>query len=102
MDRHDLWVTIDILKRKSFIKFEIKRKILKSVKRSHVVPIWRRYYSSYLLTKLPRITSKTISSNRCVISGRVWSVNKKTNYNRFIFRTETYSSNIPGCSRASW
>ena len=54
------------------------------------------------LQTLPRISSKVFITHRCAFSGRVWSVNRKTRYSRFLFRTESYDGNIPGCRRASW
>jgi ribosomal protein S14 len=102
MDRHNLWISMDKLKRHFFIKNELKRNILKSIKNSKSYSYTKRYQSSYHLTTLPKISSRTKSVNRCAVSGRVWSVNKNTSYNRFIFRTESYKSNIPGCRRASW
>ena len=102
MDRHNLWISMDKLKRHFYIKNELKRNLLKSIKKSKNYSYIKRYQSSYYLTTLPRISSRTFMVNRCVVSGRVWSVNKQTGYNRFIFRTESYNSNIPGCKRASW
>ena len=93
---------MDVIKRKMFIKTEIKRRLLKSLKTSHLVPFSRRYQAVCFLTRLPRISSVTQVRNRCVLSGRVWSVNNKTRYGRFILRDNAYNSNIPGLSRASW
>jgi len=93
---------MDNLKRKSFLGNEVKRLLLKSIKKSTVIPYSRRYQAAYQLTLLSRISSRSTPSNRCVVSGRVWSVNRKTKYSRFIFRKEAYSSNIPGCRKASW
>jgi len=71
MDRHKLWILNDNLKRHFFLKTELKRLLLRSVVRSRVIPTVRRYQASYYLTTLPRITSSTFYSNRCVRSGRV-------------------------------
>ena len=93
---------MDNLKRQFFLKNEFKRLILKSLKKSKTVSYSRRYQAAYQLTTLPRISTRTMSVNRCVVSGRVWSTNKQTGYSRFVLRNESYSSNIPGCRRASW
>ena len=92
---------MDNYKRQLFLKNELKRKLLRSVKRSAYTPLSRRYMASYYLTTLPKYSAVNFASNRCTISGRVWSVNKKTKYNRFILRSEVAKSNIPGCRRAS-
>ena len=102
MDRYNLWINIDKYKRNMFLKSELKKLILKSIRKSKGTSYLRRYQASYYLGNLPRISSKVVLSNRCVVSGRVWSVNRKTRYSRFFFRTETGNSNIPGCKRASW
>jgi len=102
MDRHDAWVNLDRYKRSAFLRNELKRTLLRSVKRSTVVPYTRRYFAAFQLTNLPKISSSNFSVNRCIVSGRVWSVNKKTRYGRFILRKEISYSNLPGCSRASW
>jgi len=40
--------------------------------------------------------------NRCVFSGRIRMVVKKTQLSRFTLRSEAYAGNLPGCRRASW
>ena len=102
MDRHKLWKSMDNYKRKFFLKNEFKKKILKSFVKSKCISQEKRYRAAFYLSTLPRISSITILRNRCVISGRVWSVNSKTRYSRFILRSESYKSNIPGLKRASW
>ena len=71
MDRHNLWISMDILKRKYFLKNELKKIILKSAKNSNNLTYLKRYQSSYYLTLLPRISSKVFITQRCVLSGRV-------------------------------
>ena len=93
---------MDNLKRQFFLKNEFKQLIPKSLKKSKTIPYSRRYQASYHLTTLPRISTRTVLVNRCVVSGRVWSTNKQTNYSRFVLRNESYTANIPGCGKASW
>lgn len=102
MDRHNLWVSVDNYKRKAYLKYEIKKILLVSYKKSKKINYMTRYRAAFHLSMIPRSLSKTRLSNRCVFSGRVWSVNRKTNYSRFVFRDEAYKSNIPGFRRASW
>lgn len=71
MDRHNLWLSFDSYKRRGFLKYELRKKLLKSTVKTQLIPYWRRYYASYELTKIPSIGSSAISSNRCVVSGRV-------------------------------
>lgn len=53
------------------------------------------------LVRMPRFSSYTFLNRRCIISGRVWSTNKKTSLSRFELRKEVYKANIPGFRRAS-
>jgi len=71
MDRHTLWIEMDNLKRQFFLKNELKRVLLKSIKKSKTVSYSRRYQASYYLTLLPRISTQSMSVKRCVVSGRV-------------------------------
>lgn len=93
---------MDKYKRRFVLKNEFKKKILKSFIKSQCIAHEKRYQAAFHLSTLPRMSSITIIRNRCVISGRVWSVNSKTKYSRFILRRESYKSNIPGLKRASW
>ena len=102
MDRHSLWIYMDNIKRSYVLRNELKRLILKSTRKAKTTSYVKRYQSAYHFSSLPRTSSSVMLSNRCVISGRVWGVTKKSQYSRFIFRNEAYSSNIPGCKRASW
>lgn len=102
MDRHDLWKNIDNLKRHLFLKNEVKQLIFKSIKRNKFIPYTKRYQSQYYQSTFHKNKSINKIRNRCVVSGRVWSVNRKTQYGRFTLRTEAYKSIIPGLQRASW
>jgi len=84
------------------VKEEIKKKILKSVKSNRGATMSQRYLANFHLARLRRIGAVTKVNNRCVESGRVWSVTSYTNYSRFLTRRELYNSNLPGFKRASW
>lgn len=93
---------MDDYKRKLYLKHEIKRRLLKSIKSNKLISFRIRYQTVFFSSKFTKLSSYTYSNKRCVVSGRVWSVTSKTNYSRFIFRSEAYLSNIPGMKRASW
>jgi hypothetical protein len=57
-------------KRKCFIKKELKRVILKSIKVNKNLPLSRRYLAAYYLVKLPRFASIGFRNNRCQLTGR--------------------------------
>jgi ribosomal protein S14 len=75
--------------------------ILRSLKKSRVISYTKRYQASYYLSTLEKRSSANYSVNRCIVTGRVWSVNKSTKYSRFVLRSEISNSNIPGFRRAS-
>lgn len=93
---------MDRLKRKSFLKYELKKQLLTAVKKSKTVPYLRRYRGAFYLSNIPTSMSKVVVNNRCVSTGRNLGVNGKTGYSRFVLRDESYKSNLPGFRRASW
>ena len=93
---------MDNYKRKIYIKYYLKKMLLNSYKKSNLVRINKRYLSCLHLSKLTKIAFITKINNRCIISGRIWSTNKKTNLSRFELRKNLYNSFLPGLKRASW
>jgi ribosomal protein S14 len=89
------------MKRNFFLKNEIKKILLKSLKKNQAVTLPRRYLAAYYLTTLPKISTSSVPVNRCSFSGRSWGTNRLTNTSRFIFRTKAYNAQLPGCRRAS-
>jgi ribosomal protein S14 len=92
---------MDRFKRIIFIKHEFKRNLLKSLKVNQKIPYSIRYKAAFYLSTKPRFSSLNYSSKRCIVSGRVWGVEKVTGLTRFVFREEANNSSLPGCSRAS-
>ena len=89
------------MKRSFFLKNEIKRLILKSIKKNQTITLTRRYLVSYYITTLPRVSTSTTPVNRCAFSGRSWGTNRFTRTSRFVLRQKAYNSQLPGCRRAS-
>jgi hypothetical protein len=58
------------MKRNFFLKNEIKKSVLKSLKKNQTIILSRRYLASYYLSKLPRVSTSSIPTNRCLFSGR--------------------------------
>lgn len=102
MDRRMRWKFLDRMRRKNFLKQEIKKIILSSIIDNTELPRVYRYYALYNYSKISRSNSLIQHKNRCVKSGRVWSVVKSTRYSRFIFRNEVAYGNIPMYKRSSW
>jgi len=102
LERQVQWKLLDNYRRQNFIRFELKRLVLKSLLKNQSIPLSNRYMASLQLSLLPSISGATKHRNRCVESGRKWNVLKKTQYSRFIFRRESYKGSLPGVSRMSW
>lgn len=100
--REDQWNFLDNFRRQIFIKFELKKKIIKSLEKSEASPLIYRYYATYGKGKISRISMISKHKTRCSFTGRSHGVIKKFGYSRFALRTESYVGAIPGCRRASW
>lgn len=102
MKRYKQWILMDNFRRKIFIKYELKKRILKSIIKNDNLPFTLRYYAYYSQSKLTRFAVSSKHNNRCVRTGRLHGVIQKTQYSRFVIRRESHDGNIPGCRRASW
>lgn len=102
MSRQKKWILLDNYRRQIYIKYKLKKTLLKSAKITKKSPLFRKYLYYINLIKLPNASSVSFINNRCTQEGRVWGTNKKTSLGRFTLRTSIYSSNIPGFRRASW
>jgi len=100
--REKHWNLLDYLKRRLYVKYELKKILIKSGVLNQQLQSTYRYLNSYHYRKYARWTILPQQVNRCVITGRQWAVIKKTNLSRFKFRTESYKGNLPGFKRASW
>jgi ribosomal protein S14 len=81
---------LDKLRRKSYIKVELRRMLLRSATKSNSTPLFHRYTAQFGLTHLPRRGSRNKIRNRCISSGRTWNVIRKSRYSRFEFRVNAY------------
>jgi hypothetical protein len=60
----------DILRRKIFLKFELKRKILNSIEKNILITNSQRYLALYFKSDILRKSSVVQQVNRCFITGR--------------------------------
>jgi len=102
MSRQEQLKLLDNLKRKVFIKYEVKKKILSSIIKNKSLQNVYRYYAYFNFVKISRYSLITKQKNRCTKTGRAWSTVKLTNYSRFVFRNKANNGNLPGFKRASW
>ena len=61
---------LDKLRRKSYIKIELRRMLLRSTTKSNNIPLSYRYAAQFSLAHLPRQGSRNKIRNRCLGSGR--------------------------------
>lgn len=70
MTRQDQWKFLDVLRRKSYVKHEVRRILLRSVTKSSYTSSAQRYAAHFSLSLLPRQSSRNKIQNRCVMTGR--------------------------------
>ena len=102
MPRDEQWIFMDLLKRKLFLKHELKQIFLKSLIKNSNLPLNYRYFIYFQKLKAPRWSILPQITNRCIKTGRALSVTRETKYSRFVFRVESYKGHLPGFKRASW
>ena len=88
--------------RKELKNFEKKKFIFKIISNNSNLPDLLRFQALNNLTKIPRNTSKSIISNRCVNTINKKKFNKITRYSRIVFLKLVRSKDIYGLSKASW
>ena len=99
MNRRRQWKVMDNLKRKKFIKYEIKKLILISIKKSNKLNKLEREWIDFQLTSISPNVSINKINNRCLISGRNYNVLNKLKLSRFHIRNEGYLQNISGLQK---
>jgi len=96
------WNLLDVHRRKAYVKYELKNRLFKSILKNRTVPVGNRYAASYRRSTLPRKASITKVVNRCIQSGRQYTIIHKTRLARFPFRLQSYNGILPGVRRHSW
>ena len=86
MNRQQLWKDLDNFKRVIYIKYELKKLVLLSVEKNKHTLYEVNIYTKYKLLELPNIQLQIKQNNRCVQSGRYFSVTKYLRLSRFFFR----------------
>jgi len=96
------WKFIDNYKRKRYLSFELKYKLLKSFTKIQYVPISQLIYINYKKNNQPRNSKLIQINNRCLLTGRNRTVLKKFKLSRFFFRNLSNKGLIPGVKRHSF
>lgn len=92
----------DKLKRRSFIKSELQRRIGSYSRKNNYVDSFSKNLINLKLSKVASYSKSTVQRNRCVISGRGHGVLSKYQLSRFFFRDNSLKLKLPGFRRKSW
>lgn len=88
--------------RKTISEFEKKKFILKMIQNNLNLPHIVRFNAAHRLNKITKTASKTLISNRCVITINKKKFGKFTNYSRIFFLKLAQNNKIYGLTKASW
>lgn len=88
--------------RKKIKKFEKKKFILKTISNNLNLPDLVRFNAFNNMNEMPKNTSKSFISNRCVNTINKKKFNKLTNYSRIIFLKLARHKSIYGLNKSSW
>jgi ribosomal protein S14 len=88
--------------RKELKNFEKKKFLLKTISNNLNLPDLISFKAFSNLIKMPKYSSKTIISNRCVNTINKKKFNKFTRYSRIIFLKLARNKQIYGLQKTSW
>jgi ribosomal protein S14 len=79
-------IYIDIIKRKNFLKNEIKKKVLKSIFQNRLIDNNKRIYINSIMTGISKKSSISFQKKRCVLTGQSNSIYKNFEINRHMIK----------------
>lgn len=88
--------------RKNIKTLEKKRFIFKTILNNINLPSLVRFNALNELSSLPKTSSKTLISNRCVATVNKKKFGKLTNYSRIFFLKLARNKKIFGLTKSSW
>ena len=88
--------------RKTLKQLELNHFILKQISTNSNFLKTTRWNALYQLSNLPRKSSKTVLSNRCVKTINKKTFHKFTNFSRTVFLKLVKSGQISGMRKSSW
>lgn len=92
----------DLKRRQLFQKYEILRKILKTLFRETNLPFNLRFNAFLQLQNLPKDSNPTRIRNRCTQTLRPRAIYSKFGLSRLTFRELAHKGLLPGVTKASW
>jgi len=88
--------------RKTLKQLELNHFILKQISTNQNFLKTTRWNALYELSNLPKESSKTILSNRCIKTINKKTFHKFTNFSRTVFLKLVKSGQISGMRKSSW
>ena len=88
--------------RKTLKQLELNHFILKQISTNQNFLKTTRWNALYELSSLPKESSKTILSNRCIKTINKKTFHKFTNFSRTVFLKLVKSGQISGMRKSSW
>ncbi|RMH89518.1 30S ribosomal protein S14 [Lysobacter pythonis] len=92
----------DLKRTKLVKKYADKREALKKILKSQDASYEEKMEASVKLQKLPRDSSASRQTSRCVLTGRPKGVYSKFGLGRNKLREATMRGDVPGLRKASW
>ena len=92
----------DIKRTKLVKKYAVKREALKKIVSSPDASYEEKMEAAVKLQKLPRDSSPSRQTTRCVLTGRPHAVYSKFGLGRNKLREHTMKGDVPGLRKASW
>lgn len=102
MNKETHWVVMSGIKRKISLKYRIMKKIYSTNKGIYFMPRILKIYSKIRIQKYSDTASICYVNNRCLLSGRGYSIKSKYKLSRFFLRKNYNRLLISGLKRASW
>jgi ribosomal protein S14 len=88
--------------RKTIKQLELEHFILKQISTNSNFLKTVRWNALYKLSNMPKKSSKTLISNRCILTTNKRTFNKFTNFSRTVFLKLVKSGYISGMRKSSW
>lgn len=102
MKREEKNIIIDWIKKKSFLKTEIKSLIIRSIFQNRYVSNIKRCYMKIANTRLKKKNLISFQKKRCVITGQSNSVYKNFEVNRHVVKRLNNTGLIQGVTLKKW
>lgn len=102
MKREEKNIMIDWIKKKLFLKNEIKSIIIKSIFQNRYIPNVKRCYMKVVNTRIKKKSSISSQKKRCVITGQSNSVYKNFEINRHVVKRFNNVGLIQGVTVKKW